>query len=103
MRYVPNPALAARKNGRFSIFFHIFSKIEQSKRFLPHISSGPIYQIKAHEIPSQMQKKSFRFNKKVCVGKNVNLGICSKFGGSFEGIGEILGNTAYWMEDPWGL
>ena len=36
-----------------------------------------------------MQKKSFRFDKKVCVGKNLNLGICSKFGGNFEGI---LGN-----------
>ena len=37
-----------------------------------------------------MQKKSFRFDKKVCVGKNMNLGICSKFGGgNFEGI---LGN-----------
>ena len=36
-----------------------------------------------------MQKKSFRFVKKVCVGKNLNLGICSEFGGNFEGI---LGN-----------
>ena len=36
-----------------------------------------------------MQKKSFRFDKKVCVGKNLNLGICSKFWGNFEGI---LGN-----------
>ena len=33
-----------------------------------------------------MQKKSFRFDKKVCVGKNLNLGICSKFEGNFEGI-----------------
>ena len=37
-----------------------------------------------------MQKKSFRFNKNVCVGKNLNLGICSKFGGNFEGFWEIL-------------
>ena len=36
-----------------------------------------------------MQKKSFRFDKKVCIGRNLNLGICSKFGGNFEGI---LGN-----------
>ena len=36
-----------------------------------------------------MQKISFRFDKEVCVGKNLNLGICSKFGGNFEGI---LGN-----------
>ena len=36
-----------------------------------------------------MQKKSFRFDKKVCVGNTLNLGICSKSGGNFEGI---LGN-----------
>ena len=33
-----------------------------------------------------MQKRSFRFDKWVCVGKNLNLGICSKFWGNFEGI-----------------
>ena len=36
-----------------------------------------------------MQKKSIRFVKKVCVGSTLNLGICSIFWGSFEGI---LGN-----------
>ena len=36
-----------------------------------------------------MQKKSFRFGKKVCIGSTLNLGICSKFWGNFEGI---LGN-----------
>ena len=36
-----------------------------------------------------MKKKSFRFDKKVCVGNTLNLGICSKFLGNFEGI---LGN-----------
>ena len=36
-----------------------------------------------------MQKKSFRFDKQVCVGKPLNLGICSKSLGNFEGI---LGN-----------
>ena len=54
---------------------------------------NPIYHIKPHEIPRQMQKKSFRFDKKVCVGKTLNLGICSKFQGNFEGI---LGN-------PWKI
>ena len=38
-----------------------------------------------------MQKKSFRFDKKVCVGKNLNLGICSKFGGNLREFWEILG------------
>ena len=36
-----------------------------------------------------MQKKSFRFGKKVCVGSTLNLSICSIFWGNFEGI---LGN-----------
>ena len=36
-----------------------------------------------------MQKKSFRFVKKVCVGSTLNLDICSIFWGNFEGI---LGN-----------
>ena len=36
-----------------------------------------------------MQKKSFRFGKKVCIGSTLNLGICSKCWGNFEGI---LGN-----------
>ena len=45
-----------------------------------------MYQIKAHEIPHQMQKKLFRFDIKVCVGKTLNLGICSIFWGNFEGI-----------------
>ena len=36
-----------------------------------------------------MQKKSFRFGKKVCIGSTLNVGICSIFWGNFEGI---LGN-----------
>ena len=38
-----------------------------------------------------MQKKSFRFDKKVCVGNNLNLGICSKLGGILREFWEILG------------
>ena len=36
-----------------------------------------------------MQKKSFRFDIKICVGKTLNVDICSKFWGNFK---EILGN-----------
>ena len=36
-----------------------------------------------------MQKKSFRFDKKVCVGNTLSLDTSSKFLGNFEGI---LGN-----------
>ena len=36
-----------------------------------------------------MQKNSFRFGKKVCIGSTLKLGICSKCWGNFEGI---LGN-----------
>ena len=51
-----------------------------------------------------MQNKSFHFDKKVSVGKTLNLGICSKFGRNFEGhFGKSWGNTAYWMENPWRL
>ena len=72
-------------------FFHIFYTFFQNRTIQKVVTAyrGLIYQIKANEIPSQMQKKSFRFDKKVCVGENFNLGICSKFGGNFEGI---LGN-----------
>ena len=33
-----------------------------------------------------MQKKSFRFGKKVCIGSTLNLGVCPKFWGNSEGI-----------------
>ena len=86
----PNPAIAVRavfpQSGRSrpekQPFFHIFphsSKIEQSKKYLPHM--GVTY-IKL----KPMQKKSFRFGKKVCIGSTLNLGICSKCWGNFEGI-----------------
>ena len=42
-------------------------------------------------MPSHIQKKLFCFNKYVCVEKSLNLDICSKFWGNFEGIWEILG------------
>ena len=32
------------------------------------------------------KRNHFVFDKKVCVGKTLNLGICSKFQGNFEGI-----------------
>ena len=46
-------------------------------------------------MPFQVQKKLFRFDKKVCVGRTQNLDISSKFWRDLEGIWE--------MEDPWGL
>ena len=102
----PNPAVSARavfpQSGRsrpekrpfFSYFSTFFQKRTIQKVFTAYIS--PIYQIKAHEIPCLMQKKSFRFDKKICVGKTLNVDICSKIWGNFEGIwgnpGEIPHN-----------
>ena len=47
---------------------------------------GPIYQIKASKIPCITQKKLFRFEKYICVGKTLNMDSCSKFWGNLEGI-----------------
>ena len=44
------------------------------------------YQIKAHEMSFQTQKKSFCCDRYVCVGKTWNLDTCSKFWGHFVGI-----------------
>ena len=42
-----------------------------------------------------MQNKSFRFGKKVGIGSTLNLGICSKFWGNFEGILGIPGEIPH--------
>ena len=47
---------------------------------------GVTYQIKAHEMSFQTQKKSFCCDRYVCVGKTLKLDTCSKFWGNFEGI-----------------
>ena len=43
-----------------------------------------------------MQKELFRSEKLLCVGKTLNLDICSKFWGNCEGFGEILGKSRIW-------
>ena len=51
----PNPAVAVRKNSRFSIVFHIFPNRTLQKVFTAY--SSPMYQIEANEMPFQMLKK----------------------------------------------
>ena len=85
-----DPKPAARKYGRFSIFFHIFSKIEPSKKYYPRIGVQ-YYQIKANEMPFPMQKKSFRFDKKVYVGRTLSWIPALDFGEILREFGEILG------------
>ena len=80
----PNPAIAAHavfsQSGHSRMekqpFFHIFPKENPPKEITAH--RVPIYQIKAHKMVIPMQKKSFRFDKKV-------------FGGNLREFGEILG------------
>ena len=47
---------------------------------------GPIYQIKACQIPCKTQKKLFGFDKYMSVGKTLNMDSCSKLWGILEGI-----------------
>ena len=86
----PNPAVAAQKNGRFSIFFQ--KRILQ-KLLTAYIS--PIYQIKADEMLFPMQKESFRFDKKVCVGSALSSDISSKSWRNLEGIWGNLGEIPH--------
>ena len=86
MQYFPNPAIAARKNGRFSIFFQ-----ERTLQKVLTAHRVPIYQIKDNEMLIQMQKKSIRFDKNVFLGGTLNLDISSKCLGKFKEFGEILG------------
>ena len=47
---------------------------------------GPIYKIKADEMPFPRQKTLFRFDKCVCIGRTLNSDISSTFSGISEGI-----------------
>ena len=51
-------------------------------------------------MPVQIQKKSFRFDKKVCVGRAFDLDIRFKFWGNFEGI---LGNPGEIPHIEWKI
>ena len=53
MLYFPNPAISARKNGRFFPEFANFFQIRTHKQIIT-THRGPIYQIKAHEKPYRM-------------------------------------------------
>ena len=78
----------------FSIYFPFFFQ----NRIIQKVFTAYIYQIKADGMPFPIQKKPFHFDKIVWVSRNWNLDIRC-----FMEFGEILGNPAYWMEDPWGL
>ena len=68
---------------KFSPFF----QIRTSKKVLT-AHRGPIYQIKASEIPCEMQKTCFRFDKYMCVSETLNM---DSFGEILREFGEILG------------
>ena len=46
-------------------------------------------------MPSQMQKNVFVLIKWVCVGKTLNMAICSNFWGNLEGISGIPGEILH--------
>ena len=86
----PNQAVAARKNGRFSIFFHIFVKLEQSKKVLPHIG---VQYIKLKPMKVQVKCKRNRF---ISISRYALVRIliwvfALNFGGILREFGEILG------------
>ena len=92
----PNPAISAHavfpQSGHIrpekrpffkenSTFFQI-----RTGKIVLTAHRGPIYQIKASKIPCKTQRKLFRFDKCMCVGKTLNMGSCSKFWGNLEGF-----------------
>ena len=76
--------------GKTAVFpeFSIFFQIRTNKKIIT-AHRGPIYQIKAHEKPYPMQKKSLSFDKEVWLGRPLNLDIIPKFWRHFK---EILEN-----------
>ena len=110
----PNPAISAHavfpQSGHirpekrpFFQNFPQFFQIRTSKKVLTE-HRGAIYQIKASKSPCKTQRRLFRFDRYMCVGKTLNMDSCSKFWGNLQGnLGKSWGNTAYWMEDPQGL
>ena len=73
------------------LFFHIFphfSKIERSKKYLPHIG---VQYIKLKPMKFHIEYKRNSFGKNVCLGSTLNLGVCSKFWANLREFWEILG------------
>ena len=80
MLYFPNPAISARKKGRFSKFSTFFQIRTSKKVLIAHRS--PIYKIKASKIPCKRKRNDF-----------VLINICAsvRLWGNLEEFGEILG------------
>ena len=86
MLYFSNCAISARKKLCFFQNFPYFFLIRTSKKVLT-AHRGSIYQIKADEMPFPRQKKLFRFDKSVCIGRTLKSDLSSIFWGN---PGEIL-------------
>ena len=101
MRYFPNPAVAARKNGHFSIFFHIFPKKEQSKKYLPHIGLQYI-KLKLMKFHIKCKRNHFVLIKRYALVALWIWVFALNLGGILREFWEILGKYRIFDKRPLG-